>query len=68
MGHRRLHLGFDYRLREGSSFAAAPGAPVSQAFGCLLVLLDQDYPSQPPFPRNYIIRELSGNELIVVFD
>ena len=37
-------LRFNFRLHENRSFAPAPGAPVSQAFGVLLVLLDQDCP------------------------
>ena len=53
-----------FRLRGARSFAPAPGAPVSQASGFLLVLLDQDYQANTPPPmcaRTYNIREL-GNE------
>ena len=44
-------LRFDNRLRGPRTFATAPGAPVSQASGLLLVLLDQDYPIQHPLPH-----------------
>ena len=42
-----------FRLRGPRSFAPAPGAPVSQASGLLLVLLDQDYQANtsPGAPR-----------------
>ena len=36
------------RLRGPRSFALAPGAPVLQASGLLLVLLDQDYQANTP--------------------
>ena len=52
-----------FRLCGPRSFAPAPGAPVSQASGLLLVLLDQDYQANTPpmCARTYNIREL-GNE------
>ena len=37
-----------FRLRGPRSFAPAPGGPVSQASGLLLVLLDQDYQANTP--------------------
>ena len=62
------------RLRGARSFAPAPGAPVSQAFGLLLVLLYQDYQANTPpmCAHTNNIRE-RGNEhglvwLLVVFD
>ena len=47
-------LCFDYCLCEVRNFTPAPGAPLSQAFGLILVLLDQDYPSSLR-ARNYNI-------------
>ena len=44
-----------FRLRGPRSFAPAPGAPVSQASGLLLVLLDQDYQANtPPHVRTHL--------------
>ena len=47
-------------------FAPVPGAPVSQASGLLLVLLDQDYQANPPMcARTYNIRELGIEQGLV---
>ena len=42
------------RLRGPRSFAHAPGAPVSQASGLLLVPLDQDYQANTPHVRTHL--------------
>ena len=42
------------RLRGPRSSAPAPWAPVSQASGLLLVLLDQDYQANTPPPRAHV--------------
>ena len=44
-----------FRLRGPRSFAPAPGPPVSQASGVLLVLLEQDYQANtPPHVRMHL--------------
>ena len=61
-------LRFEFCLRGVRSFAPAPGEPVSQASGLLLLLLDQDYQANTHTmcARTYNKREV-GNEQDLVW-